>query len=103
MSIDRLLGDREAETEAALTGVEAHEGCERPLDLAGRQPTASIFDLEDRSAVRDPTPKLDDAPDARVLDRVSDEVAECGLDESNVELDALIPLHRREHPDALGI
>ncbi len=52
MCVDRLFGDRQAETKSTLAIVEAHEWRERLFDLAGREPAAAIFDFNHCTPLR---------------------------------------------------
>src|SRR5258707_12046311 len=48
VGVDGLLGDGQAEAEAALAIVEANEGREGLLDFARGQAAAAVLDLDDR-------------------------------------------------------
>src|SRR5690606_34917942 len=90
--VDRLLRDRESETEPASIRAELDERRKRLVDEPVGEPTAAVLDFDDGGPVVADRTNLHAARRTSELDRVAEEVRQRRVDEPRVDGDVTIRL-----------
>jgi hypothetical protein len=98
--VDGLFCDSQAQPKSALTIVEPYKRGECFLDLPGRKTAAAVFDFDHDTPICELPAQLHLAARSRVLDGVTEQVADGGPNQAVVDADPFVLLDHEAKLDA---